>query len=191
MTANMARKQRARVNRGERVDPTPETIARLVPDAALEMYRRGCLTDDMLLAIEELRELVTAMRRQHIVMKPDAVAAAGASAPDPVTRLSPRLYHIWRTRWVPWSERMRHEPLKQVSTYKQASCFAATMALVEDNVWPHEAYVHTVRLFPDVYVSRIVRALDAYVRLTALTVRLGYGPDASTRTPRTLTRTPS
>jgi hypothetical protein len=92
----------------DRIDPTPETLAKLRADAVLKLYESGRLNREQVQAAEDIREVWASFSR---AMYPARVfdgtqdcKVVGRVVSSPLDRMTAREYRVWRTIYRPWAD---------------------------------------------------------------------------------------
>ena len=81
----------------DRIEPTPETLARLKPDAIAELVSRRQLEPEHQSAADELRDVHHALHRS-----PEQGQSHTGRVSDPLSRMPARIEELWHSRWIPW-----------------------------------------------------------------------------------------
>jgi hypothetical protein len=98
-----AQQRRAAVDRSERVGPTPETAAKLVPDPLAELLRMGLIDTGTKNAALEMAEVYIAV---YGAQMPGARGAGGHP------KISDRIAWIHKHRYLPWARKWAKVRLK-------------------------------------------------------------------------------
>lgn len=112
-------------HREPRIEPTPETAAKLQADHIDELFRAGHLRPEHVQASAEIREVYgywhAAMGRTSSIFS--GVIVGGSTFADPIGGMPKRIEGLWRAHTAPWASEMgvRAHPVLHV---------------VVDNWWP-------------------------------------------------------
>lgn len=92
------------VNVSERVQPTPETLAKLVPDPLKQLFDSGRLEREHMDAAAEIRAVYLAIvgnmfARAHVYEPHDGHRA---TLPDWIAEAHAKRYRPWCAEWRPW-----------------------------------------------------------------------------------------
>lgn len=100
------RRGRPKKNADERINPTPETLAKLEPDHLRILLSKGEITPDQERAGRQIHALFHAMRSGGSPasrLDPPATSKRPVLTKSPVERLSGRQEDLWRKRYIPWA----------------------------------------------------------------------------------------
>ena len=143
MTLAMAK--RKPVSREERVPPTPETLARLVPDRVVLLFGEGRIRQEQLDAAEEIRDIWDHLLAGTSPMR--NFEAYSRARIDPLERLPARLQRAWAERYGSWANELGPEVQRVV------------LPVVVENWWPETAMLQAYVL------ERLRKALWRYCEM--------------------------
>lgn len=132
----MARKQRKlECCRDPRIEPTPETVAKLELDRIDELFRAGRLRFEHVQASAEIREVYGYWREALGCTSGAFSGVPGSGFPDPVGNMPDRIERAWRQHYAPWAA-------------EQGPDAATVLHIVVENWWPKPRALrrHTLRL---------------------------------------------
>ncbi len=132
-------KKRRRVHRGgrpkrviEKIDPTPETAAKLKADVLTELCRKGILGNDQEAAAWEILTVWRAiMRGMYPAMKTESERERSTGkVRDPFERMTPTERFYWEHHYKPWSN---NEGRIWVQKFPRLTRFQLALSVIVEN----------------------------------------------------------
>jgi hypothetical protein len=131
------------VNREERIGPTEETKAKLLPDVVGNLLADGEIEQVHVDASDEIRRIWEALARTLGSKAQNHVLVSGRASIDPVDALSDVENIVLRERFQPWAEAENRIVIRD---FPRRSRFDLTIDVVVNNMPPtHVGQGHVVK----------------------------------------------